>query len=146
MELEKHGFIFFFIILGMYNAWAQDYFVSPNALSNGDGTESNPWHTIERAIFELRKIRKAKTDHVTVNLMAGTHYLSRTLWMDKKDSNMDIVAHNNADVTISGGNQANLVWEQQGDRLSVRVSNFVEIGLDFFKFYGNPNLYKLRAP
>ena len=130
MELEKHGFIFVFVILGMYNVWAQDYFVSPNGSDNGKGTESNPWKTIERAIFELRKIRKAKTDHVTVNLKAGTHYLSRTLWMNKKDSNMDIVAHNNADVTISGGNQANLVWTKQGDQLSARVSNFVGISLD----------------
>ena len=130
MELEKHRFIFFFVVLGMYNVWAQDYFVSPNGSNNGKGTESNPWKTIERAIFELRKIRKAKTDHVTVNLKAGTHYLSRTLWMNKKDSNMDIVAHNNADVTISGGNQANLVWTKQGDQLSARVSNFVGISLD----------------
>ena len=134
MELQKHGFIFFFVILGMYNVWAQNYFVVPNGSNNGDGTESNPWPTIEKAIFELRKIRKGKTtDHVTVNLMAGTHYMNRILWMNKKDSNMSIVAHNDADVTISGGVQENLVWTQQGDHFSARVSNIMEIRLPYFR-------------
>ena len=126
MELQKHSsFIFFFVILGMFNdVWgAQNYFVTPNGSNNGDGTESNPWPTIEKAIFELRKIRKGKTtDHVTVNLMAGTHYMNQILWMNKKDSNMSIVAHNDADVSISGGVQENLVWTKQGDHLSARVS------------------------
>ena len=131
MELQKHSsFIFFFVILGMFiDVWgAQNYFVTPNGSNNGDGTESNPWPTIEKAIFELRKIRKGKTtDHVTVNLMAGTHYMSKILWMNKKDSNMSIVAHNDADVTISGGVQENLVWAKQGDHFSARVSNIMEI-------------------
>ena len=131
MELQKHSsFIFFFVILGMFiDVWgAQNYFVTPNGSNNGDGTESNPWTTIEKAIFELRKIRKGKTtDHVTVNLMAGTHYMSKILWMNKKDSNMSIVAHNDADVTISGGVQENLVWAKQGDHFSARVSNIMEI-------------------
>ena len=131
MELQKHSsFIFFFVILGMFNdVWgAQNYFVTPNGSNYGDGTESNPWPTIERAISELRKIRKGKTTtHVTVNLLAGTHYMSKILWMNKKDSNMSIVAHNDADVTISGGVQENLVWAKQGDHFSARVSNIMEI-------------------
>ena len=138
MKLQNHAYIFFFVILGMYNVWAENYFVSPNGSNSGDGTESNPWPSFEKAIFKLRAFRKGKTDHVTLNLMAGTYYLKRPLWMNKKDSNMDIVAYNDADVTISGGFQKNLVWTKQGDHLSAKVGNFLimlEIILVLYNLY-----------
>jgi hypothetical protein len=85
--------------------------------TSGDGTIRKPFGTIERARDEIRKTTVASRVKTTVNLRAGTYYLSNTLKLTAEDSGSSVAApitytaYNGEAVTISGGVPLKLDWE-----------------------------------
>jgi hypothetical protein len=84
---------------------------------SGDGTLSKPFATIERARDQIRKTPVGSRLKTTVNLRAGTYYLTTTFELTAEDSGtsaaapITYTAYNNEAVTISGGMPLKLDWE-----------------------------------
>jgi hypothetical protein len=90
------------------------YFLSVNGSDKWDGTSDTntpgtskgPWQTFPHAIAELRKLRPNPPDSnsaVSLNILPGTYYLQKTLYLDQRDSYMTLASWTAGDVIISGG-------------------------------------------
>ena len=104
-----------------------------------------PWRTLKYAIQQIRNLRTSDEDprnQTTLYIRAGIYYQSDTLWLDGRDSYLNIFSYNGENVTISGGIQLNTTWNKQGDILSKEFSG----SCPFEAFYGNYRLLPARGP
>ena len=83
-----------------------EFYVSVSGNDNNDGSESNPFATIERARDEVRKINDNMTGNIVVHIEEGTYTLTDTLSFDERDSATNdfyIKYESDGNTTISGG-------------------------------------------
>ena len=131
----------------------KNYYVSVEGSDDWDGsssenipfTNTGPWLTIKHAIEQLRKIRPSKPSHedkTTLNIMAGTHYQQNILHLDNRDSFIDIISHNDDDVSISGGLPLHVTWNKHDQVKSTVFSGTCPDEA----FYGSYRLLPARSP
>ncbi len=91
-------------------------YVSPNGNDEADGSENNPFRTLERARDEVRKYNKTMTGDIVVNLLPGRYERAERFELESEDS-----GYNGFDViwrgtdktnmaTISGAVEVNGTW------------------------------------
>ncbi len=83
-------------------------FVAQNGSDINDGSFSRPFQTLERAQLEVRALKAASSEPVTVNIRGGEYYLDRSLDFSAKDSGSETApvtwqAYNGEKVLLSGG-------------------------------------------
>ncbi len=64
----------------------REFFVSPQGDDNGDGSESAPFRTIERAQQAVREINGNMQGDIVVNVSSGVYHLKDTLKFTNEDS------------------------------------------------------------
>ena len=104
---------------GVQRKAAHTLYVSTDGRDNGDGTEQNPFRTIERARNAVRTLDKTKGD-IVVKIAGGTYYLDNTIVFTEADSgNEDCTIYYEAmDVekpVISGGEKVTGDWKDEGN-------------------------------
>jgi hypothetical protein len=119
----------------MAAAAATDLYVAlTGSDTEGDGSFTKPFATLFGAQSEIRKTAVASRGPITVNVRAGTYYLTRTLEFTPEDSgaaagaNGGIVwkPYQNESVTLSGGMKLELDWQpcvQYACRFRFRLEN-----------------------
>ena len=130
------------------------YFVAVDGSDSWDGssesrvgeTDTGPWQSLDHALTELRKIRPnppTADSHVTIYLLPGTHYLSSTINMNRRDSFITIKALGEDDeVIISGGLVLDGEWtEEEG---GIKTMTFQ--GSCGEAFVGQQRLVSARSP
>ena len=89
-------------------------YVSPTGNNTNDGmSPSQPVQTLEQA-QTLERSNSPSTNSVTVNVMAGTYTLTKTLIFDYRDSGATWQAYNNGPAEISGGTSLASSWTLSG--------------------------------
>jgi hypothetical protein len=129
-------------------AWAAlpPRYLSPSGSDAWDGTApshtegtAGPWASLDHAVSELRKLRPggsaSEETRASLFLQAGTYYLDDTVWLDARDSFLDIAALNGASVTISGGQVLELPWKEEdgGVRTAALPATCAEVFLDSWR-------------
>uniref|UniRef100_H2YH14 Uncharacterized protein n=1 Tax=Ciona savignyi TaxID=51511 RepID=H2YH14_CIOSA len=67
------------------------------------GTEG-PFRTLNRAIENIRKVRRSLEDEVTLYVRSGTYFQRKKIYLDIRDSNLAIIAFDGGErPLISGG-------------------------------------------
>lgn len=96
--------------------------------SSGDGSIAKPFATLARAQSEVRKTPVASRPKTTVNIRAGTYYLSSTFELSTEDSGFSAdapvtyTAYNGENVTISGGQKLDLDWQPYSGTASASIT------------------------
>ncbi|MEO3805079.1 right-handed parallel beta-helix repeat-containing protein [Nonomuraea sp. B1E8] len=63
-----------------------DYYVSPSGSDRGDGSDKNPWKSIEQARDALRADKKPQKCDIVVNVKAGDYVVEKTIEFTEADS------------------------------------------------------------
>lgn len=66
-------------MLAKENEVYKNIYVSENGSDNGDGSKSQPFATMQRAVDELAKITDGMTGDIVVNFEKGIHYIDKTI-------------------------------------------------------------------
>ena len=95
-------------------ASAAEWYVSPHGNDAGPGTLAKPYATLARAQEAARLVAGKKP--ATINLMAGTYYLSAPLVFTSADSGTKSApvvyrAYRDEPVVVSGGQQLHISWQ-----------------------------------
>ena len=69
------------------------------------GSIEHPFKTIQAGVDAARGVQ------ATVNLRAGTHYLSRTVQIDERSSGLTVQNYAGEEVRVSGGAKLDLQWQ-----------------------------------
>ncbi len=98
---------------------AHTLYVSTDGRDNGDGTEQNPFQTIEQARDAVRTLDKTKGD-IVVKIAGGTYYLDNTIAFTEADSGNEnctiyYEAVDGERPVISGGEKVTGDWRDEGD-------------------------------
>lgn len=97
-----------------------DFYVSANAQTNGKGSRSNPFLTIEAAQQAVRDINSDMTADINIHILPGTYFLDQPLVFTDIDSgtngcNINYTA-DEGDAIISGGEKIE-EWQQVNGNL-----------------------------
>ena len=106
--------------------------------SHTPGTSTGPWLTLHHGVTALREVRPATPgpeDMATLLLLDGTYHLTETLTLDARDAHLELAAYSSDPVTISGGKELDLTWEedQHGVRTATVVGTCAEVFLDTWR-------------
>lgn len=93
------------------NVW-REFYVSPDASENGDGSKENPFDSIEKAQQEIRAINDKQSGDIIVNIAPGEYELSESLSFNVEDSGK------NGYHIIYRGNKENPPVISGGERVS----------------------------
>ncbi len=125
-------------------------YVSPNGSDDADGSESNPFKTLERARDEVRKHNKAMTGDIVVNLLPGRYERTERFELDPEDSGFngfEVIwrgTDKNNLPTISGAQKIMGTWTEGEDGIwHVKAEN-----LDFVRemFVNDKTTIRARTP
>lgn len=111
-----------------------DFYVSSNAIGNGNGTLENPFATLEQAKAAVKKLKKDQVSHAVVAIMAGTYDVS-SIEFTEKDSGTEICpviysAYGDGEVIFDGG-------VKSGDAVTPDGSAIINIkGAEYITFSG----------
>jgi len=82
--------VLMFLLIGIMNASAKDFYVSPVAKSSGKGTISDPFASLSEARAAVRTIiKKEVKQDITVYLRGGDYRLQETFVLGLQDSPVD---------------------------------------------------------
>ncbi|MDQ6421483.1 right-handed parallel beta-helix repeat-containing protein [Paenibacillus sp. LHD-117] len=101
-----------------------NYYVSPHGDDRSQGTESEPFATLDRARRELRSTGAAGVRSATVWLREGTHYAGETFLLTTEDSGTEdapirYIAYPGERPVVSGGMRLKAEWEPYRDGIWV---------------------------
>ena len=108
------------------------------------GSETEPWKTLQFALQRLRVLRPqpGPDNAVTVHMRGGLYRLSDTVTLQgARDSFITIRNYQEEEVTLSGGVELDLDWQQDGDILHGEYEG--ECGE---LYYGEYRMVKARGP
>lgn len=87
-------------------------YVSPEGSDSNAGTLDSPLKNVFAAVSRLRSTRnKDQTEHATIILRAGTHFLPDTLTLQPQDSNLTIESFPGETATLSAGVLLPNLWK-----------------------------------
>lgn len=121
----------------VHPVWKEIY-VSENGSDSGNGTESSPYKTIEKAKAEVRKINGDMQGDIIVYL-SGKFFVDKTVQFTLDDSGTNgfsIIYKAKDDAVIHGGKKIEGFTKIEGTPLYVTTINGVN---DFRQFYINDN-------
>ncbi len=115
------------------------FFVSTTGNDSGDGSESSPFQTIEKALAQVSKIAGNMTGNIVVNVKEGDYYLERTidLTSEMSGTNGYHVILRSADgidkARIMGGKKI-VGWEKENDKVWKAK---IPVGTRFYTMWEN---------
>ena len=147
---------FLWIYFENVNCIFNEYYVSVKGSDEWDGTlpenipstKTGPWRTVKHAITQLRKLRPSypgPEDETTIYIKEGIYYQPETLWLDHRESFLNIAAYNNEVVSISGGyplTPQNSNWNKEGEIIHAEFIG----SCPSEAFYENYRLLPARGP
>ncbi|MHC4497429.1 MAG: peptide-binding protein, partial [Planctomycetota bacterium] len=145
------GLALFLLMMTALVAPAAELFVAPDGSDDNVGTKARPFATIQRAQEAVRDV--AGKEPVTVNLRAGTYYLTKPVVFGAEDSgavNRIVVykAYEKEKVRVSGGKRLSLQWqEHKGGIKKAKISRAIIESAAFDQFFVNgQRRHKARFP